>query len=185
MARINAFTTATAIAIVSDLGRKHGLPANVVAYWVGQLESAGFDNSMPRLIESLMVGVATANARAIKAESHATRLGQELVGWDANDMAISAESASHGRHAVPVITVAQAPAIAATPVWLTTRRVPVFARIVTGLKVSDTEIIEAIDHAIANGHTANDALGAWIARNGGGGITGGKQAAARAMGFEI
>lgn len=206
MARINAFTTALAIALVSDYGLAFNLPANATAYWVNELETKGFDATMPRLIHSLYQGVATANARAAAAEKDAKRLSQTLVGWDANDMAISAEAASYGQHAAraahagyevfapaPATAAliragAEAEAVAAIPattVWLTTRRVPVMARLVVGLGIPQAAIIADVDRAIAAGHTANDALGAFIARNGGGGVTDAKRAAARAMGFEI
>ena len=53
MARTNPFTTAAAIALMSDLGRKYSLNNATVAYWVGQFETVGYDNTMPRLFESL------------------------------------------------------------------------------------------------------------------------------------
>lgn len=186
MARTNPFTLAVLIAFCSD---------NFIPISASSLESLGFDKAAPHVLNACLSEVRrlqTANATLTHelraAQMAATRLGQELVGWDAQDMAVSAASAVAAPVApasVPVVTEAMAPATATTPSWLTARRQGPFARIVVGLKISDTEIIRAIDAAIAAGHTANDAFGAWIARNGGGGVTAGKIAAGRAMGFVI
>ena len=61
----------------------------------------------------------------------------------------------------------------------------VITRVSNGLSTPVATIVAAIAGAVAAGHTPNDALGAWIYRNGGKPWTADRAAAARAMGFEI
>ena len=163
MARDNAFSTATAIALVSDYGRAFNLPANATAYWVNELETKGFDATLPRLIHSLYQGVATANVRAAKAEADATRLGQTLVGWDANDMAISAAAA-----VVAPAHVARAPYTTATPVnrvqdvtvGFTEDVIRRITTIATNHGWTIVEVSDAINAAVAKGCHSFACIGA-------------------------
>lgn len=185
MARINAWSRGALIALVSDTARDLGMTARF-AHFTSWVERVGSDVATPTLIETLMRTIADQDRKIAALEAKLTAVSAEVVAWDSQDMAVSAASAAAapvGRHAAPEVDET---AVKAAPVWLSASRTRVVRRVSAGLGIAPHTIVLAIELAMSLGHTAQDALGAWMIRNGSGQpVTDENRAAATAMGFTV
>lgn len=107
MARINAFSKSSLIALVSDTARDLGQTQRYAGF-TSWIERVGLDAGTPQFITTLMRDLAAKDAKITALEAKLASVSAEVVAWDRDDMAVSAAMAADvpvGRHAVKATRV--------------------------------------------------------------------------------